>query len=94
MANEFKIKNGAIIDGQTSMGTATIEGPTSIGTPTPDPSALLDLTSTTQGFLLPRMTDTEMNSIASPVAGLMIWNTDSKLIWVYDGGLWQRVAFI
>jgi hypothetical protein len=83
MANEFKIKNGALIGGTTG-----------IGTDTPDPSSILDLTSTTQGFLLPRMTDTEMNSIASPVAGLMIWNTDSKLIWVYDGGLWQRVAFI
>ncbi len=37
-----------------------------IGTETPDPSSILDMQSTTQGLLAPRMTATERNAIVSP----------------------------
>ena len=46
-----------------------------IGTPTPNSKAALDITSTTKGFLLPRMTDTQRDAISSPPAGLMIYCT-------------------
>jgi hypothetical protein len=94
MANEFKIKNGAIIDGQTSMGTATIEGPTSIGTPSPDPSALLDLTSTTQGFLPPRMDNGDINAIATPALGLMVFDLSSDEVNVYTSSGWRRIQYV
>lgn len=42
----------------------------------PDPSAVLDLQSTQQGLLLPRLTSVQRNAIVNPVAGLMIYNTD------------------
>jgi hypothetical protein len=47
-----------------------------IGTNTPISSAILDLTSTSKGFLPPRITAAQLNAISSPVAGLLIWFTD------------------
>ncbi len=42
---------------------------------TPDASAMVDIASTTKGFLLPRMTTTQQNAIPSPATGLLIFNT-------------------
>jgi hypothetical protein len=47
-----------------------------IGTATPNASALLELNSTSKALLLPRMTKTQRNAI-SPVAGMMIYQTDN-----------------
>jgi len=41
-----------------------------IGTPTPDASSILELNSTTKGFLAPRMTTAERLAIATPAIGL------------------------
>ena len=46
------------------------------GTTIPNPSAALDITSTTQGLLPPRMTAAQRNSISNPPAGLMLWCSD------------------
>ena len=58
-----------------------------IGTNSPDPSAALDLTSTTQGFLPPRMTYAQMTAIVSPTAGLTVYCTDCEPVGFhyYDG---------
>ena len=49
-----------------------------IGTATPDASAVLDASSITQGLLPPRMTTTQRDAIASPAAGLIIFNTTTN----------------
>ncbi len=49
-----------------------------IGTQTPDNSALLELSSTEKGLLIPRLTAAERNAIASPATGLLIYNTDDE----------------
>jgi hypothetical protein len=66
------------------------------GTP-PNLSALLDLTSTTKGFLPPRMTGAQAELISSPAEGLMIYATagtgttiTSKGWWGYDGATWVK----
>ena len=41
-----------------------------------EPSAVLELESTTKGFLLPRMTSVQMNAIVSPPAGMMVYCTN------------------
>jgi hypothetical protein len=64
-----------------------------VGTLTPDASALLHISSTTKGLLVPRMTDVEKQLIATPADGLMVYDTDSKSFWYYNGTLatWKEV---
>lgn len=68
---------------------ALISGSLSIGVPAPVSCALLDLSSITKGLVLSRMTTAQRNSIVSPVAGLVIYNTTTGTIDYYDGTTWQ-----
>lgn len=53
----------------------------------PDSSAMLDVQSTTQGFLMPRMTAAQKAAISSPANGLMIYQTDGSIgLYIYDLG--------
>lgn len=54
-----------------------------IGTVTPNATAVLDITSTTQGLLTPRMTTVQRNAIASPAEGLIVYDTDLKAFYYY-----------
>lgn len=63
-----------------------------IGTSTPNNSALLDLQSTNRGLLPPRLSSTQRNSIASPAAGLVIYNTDNNMLELFDGLTWSPLA--
>jgi hypothetical protein len=55
---------------------------------TPDASSILELRSTTAGFLLPRMTTTQRDAISSPASGLVIYNTTTNQLNFYSGS-WQ-----
>ena len=60
-----------------------------IGTNNPDPSSLLEVQSTTQGILVPRMTEAQKNAIASPATGLLIYQTNNQAgFWYFDGTIW------
>ncbi|MFT7628167.1 MAG: hypothetical protein ACI9OS_001824 [Ulvibacter sp.] len=49
-----------------------------IGTITPDASSILDISSTTKGLLMPRLTTLERNNITLPATGLIIFNTTTN----------------
>ncbi len=51
----------------------------------PDASAMLDVSSTTTGFLMPRMTTTQQNAILLPLNGLTIFNTTLNTITINTG---------
>ncbi|MGC1392622.1 MAG: hypothetical protein WA816_16430, partial [Bacteroidales bacterium] len=55
---------------------------------TPDPSSILELRSTLRGLLAPRMTTGQRDAIASPSAGLIIYNTTTNLFNYYNGSSW------
>jgi len=59
-----------------------------VGTSTNVASAIVNVQSTTQGFLLPRMTTAQKNAIASPVAGLQVYDTTLNLMSYYNGTIW------
>ena len=66
-----------------------------IGIANPNASAQLDVSSTTKGFLPPRMTQAQRNSISSPAAGLTIWCKDCGVlgeIQVYNGTVWTNMT--
>ncbi|GAB5538950.1 MAG: hypothetical protein Salg2KO_10530 [Salibacteraceae bacterium] len=61
----------------------------------PDNSAMLDVQSTSQGLLIPRMTEAQRLSIVNPAYGLMVVQSDnSEGIYIYDtaaAGIWRYV---
>lgn len=59
-----------------------------IGTATPDANAALHIESTTQGTLITRLSTVQRDAIASPPEGLMIYNTTTHCLEVYNGSLW------
>lgn len=59
-----------------------------IGTNNPAPSAMLDVESTTKGFLFPRMTTKQREAINDPALGLFVFDTDLKGPLYFDGGKW------
>lgn len=67
-----------------------------IGAPAgaPVPSAILELSDTARGLLLPQLTNTQMNSIGSPANGLMIFNTTNNSIYQYNQPLtsWKPIV--
>ena len=55
-----------------------------IGTTNPDASSILDLTSSSQGLLAPRMTAVQRDAIISPATGLLIYNTSTTHFNYFD----------
>ena len=64
-----------------------------INTENPDASAALDITSTTSGLLIPRMTEAQRDAVSSPSLGLMIYQTDGTAgFYYYNGSSWAEVG--
>ena len=54
-----------------------------------DASAIFQVNSTTKGFLPPRMTTTQKNAIASPAAGLILYDSTTNKLQCYNGSTWN-----
>lgn len=73
------------------MKTNQASAQAAIGTTTPDASAMLDVTATGKGLLVPRMN--MANRPASPATGLLIYQTDNTPgFYVYNGTAWTPVT--
>jgi len=107
LTNATAIGNGAVVAasntiqlGNTSVTNVNTSGTITataigLGTATPVTSAKLDVTSTTQGFLPPRMVAYQRDAIASPAAGLMIYctNCGTNGEWEgYNGTGWTNMV--
>ena len=58
----------------------SLSGQVVVGGETPDPSAVLDVQSTSQGMLLPRMTGAQRDAVSNPATGLTIFNTTTNCL--------------
>jgi len=64
-----------------------------VGTTTPNASAQLDVSSSSLGFLPPRMTSAQRVAIVNPAAGLLVYQTDgSPGLYGYDGSVWSTFS--
>jgi uncharacterized protein (TIGR02145 family) len=62
-----------------------------IGTTTPNAAAVLELKSSNQGLLLPRIVDT--TQVSNPVAGLLVFSLSDNTLYLYTGASWMKLAF-
>ncbi|RYE13011.1 MAG: hypothetical protein EOP51_30505 [Sphingobacteriales bacterium] len=72
--------------------TSAVNAQMGIGIAVPHNSAQLDITSTSKGLLMPRMTLAQRDAIAGPAAGLLIFQTDVNAgFFYYNDGSWRKL---
>jgi hypothetical protein len=59
----------------------------------PNAKAMLDISSTNSGLLIPRMSTAERNAITAPPTGLQVYNTTTNTLDIYKGSLWEQTAY-
>lgn len=59
----------------------------------PDASAMLDVSSTSAGMLIPRMTTAQRTAIATPATGLLVYDTTLGAFLYWDGVAWRLMAY-
>ncbi|MFT6525413.1 MAG: cell division protein FtsB, partial [Bacteriovoracaceae bacterium] len=84
--------NLALATGGVERLSVSPSGGIGIGIASPPASAILEISSTTQGFLMPRMTTAQMNGISTPDNGLHIYNTTTNSMHFYNGSAWINSA--
>ncbi|MEM6699801.1 MAG: hypothetical protein AAF599_15470, partial [Bacteroidota bacterium] len=57
----------------------------------PDASAMLDVSSTDKGILIPRMESTARENISNPAKGLMVFDSTTNSFWYYSE-MWQEIG--
>lgn len=80
--------------GNASTATTWLGGNVLIGTTTDVASSKLTVDSTTQGFLPPRMTTTQKNAIATPAAGLVVYDTTLGKLCVRGAAAWETITSV
>ncbi len=78
-------------DNETLDEAMRIDSNGNVGIGTVSPSAPLEVTSTTGGVIMPRMTTTQMNAISSPTDGEMIYNTTENKFYGRANGAWTAL---
>jgi len=81
--------------GALHLSVASTQAFVTDGPDTPDdPSAIFEITSTTKGFLPPRLTTSQRDAIASPATGLEIYNTDTNDVEKWDSTSWKSIGSV
>lgn len=57
----------------------------------PATSAMLDISSTSSGMLIPRMSTAQKLAIAAPATGLTVYDTSTNTFWWFDGTIWIEI---
>ena len=108
MTGSLKMGGNQIYGNSTAGGSLVLEStsnatkgkvliqPTSgvvgMGTTNPDQSAVLELASTSRGFIVPRMTQAQRDTIVSPATGLQVYNTSTNALNYYNGSSWTSLG--
>ena len=102
-AGGFKIRDHAnsldvfVIEPNSASNVLYIQsdGNIGIGTASPASTAAVDIISTDKGFLIPRLTQSQIGSISLPANGLQVFCTDNGKMYIYVDALgqWKEVAY-
>jgi hypothetical protein len=76
---------------RVASGASLFAGSVGVGG-APAASAALTVTSTTQGLLFPRMTETQRDAISAPAAGLVIYNTTTNKLNLRVAAAWEVIT--
>lgn len=63
-----------------------------IGTTTPASGSALQIDSTTGGLVPPRMENSQMNAINSPLEGSIVYNKTFSALFMYSSGTWNNIT--
>jgi uncharacterized protein (TIGR02145 family) len=77
---------------QTVGGDKKFTNTISVGTATPELTAIVDINSTSKGFLPPRMTTAQRDAIVNPAIGLTIFNTETNCLEWWIGSIWYNAC--
>ncbi len=58
----------------------------------PDTSSMLDISSTTSGLLMSRMTSAQRDSIILPANALLLYNITTKALNIYNNNRWEAIS--
>lgn len=90
-AFNFSINNGGGIAFKlASNAQATFSSSVYLGASTIEATAKFQVDSTTQGVLVPRMNEDDINAIASPADGLLVYNLDQQVHCFWDSAGWHK----
>lgn len=79
------------INQDVTTGAVPEFGGLGVGVAAPDASALAEFMSTTKGVLFPRVTEVQRDAIGSPATALIIYNTTSNQLQIYNGTAWVNL---
>ena len=62
----------------------------------PDPTSVLDVSSSSKGMLMPRLSSAQRNAISSPANGLLVYDTDVNCVMFYSTALgsWNSLCSV
>lgn len=63
-----------------------------VGTDSPDASAALDISSTSKGMLVPRLSSTQRELIISPAQGLLVFDVTTESFWFHNTTTWIELV--
>ena len=86
------VTGGTIFQSGLTANTIYSSGQVGIGTFNPNAAAIIEIASTTQGVLFPRMTKVQRDAITSPPIGLMLFVTDdNEGLYIYKTSGWVQI---
>lgn len=104
LSGGFKIRDHAnsldvIVIEPNSLANAlyiSSQGNIGIGTTSPASTALIDMTSTSKGFLIPRMTQVQIANILNPTGGMLVYCLDDDKFYAYTASvnLWKEILLV
>jgi hypothetical protein len=92
LSSQLAFYTGGYSGSGTKQMTLRNDGSLVVSTSAHLPSAKLQVDSTTQGLLPPRMTTTQRNAIATPATGLIVYDTTLLSLYQYNGTAWAAVG--